>query len=367
MKTAIITTTINYPSLLIDYAKDCKNIKKKIDIAFIVAGDLKTPKNTKLLCNQIEKKYKVKTLYLDPKTQSRYLKKFKELKNYLSWNSVQRRNVAFLKALELGYEIIITIDDDNFIKTRNFVKKHLEAFIKSRNTIINSSTNWFNVCELLNEKNNNIFYHRGFPVSKRGLKSKINYIKCRKKKIGINAGLWLGDPDVDAVTRLAGKITSTSYKFKKNFLLSKTTNSPFNSQNTAINYKLAPCYFLSSDVGRMDDIYASYITKKVCNHMDYYVSYGEPIVVQNRNDHNIWKDLDLERPYHENLEIFLDVLDKIKVPKKINTVLKTTKHILKRMLIQINKSNNNKIKKSLKKFIKSYLIWLKTIDRLKMF
>ena len=101
--------------------------------------------------------------------------------------------------------------------------------------------------------------------------------------------------------------------------------------------------------------------------MDYYVSYGEPIVVQNRNDHNIWKDLDLERPYHENLEIFLDVLDKIKVPKKIKTVLKTTKHILKILLIQINKSNNNKIKKSLKKFIKSYLIWLKTIDRLKMF
>ena len=101
--------------------------------------------------------------------------------------------------------------------------------------------------------------------------------------------------------------------------------------------------------------------------MNYYVSYGEPIVVQNRNDHNIWKDLDLERPYHENLEIFLDVLDKIKVPKKIDTVLKTTKYILKRMLMQINKSDNNKLKKSLKKFIKSYFIWLKTIDRLKMF
>lgn len=367
MKVAIITTTINYPRLLIDYAKDCQNIKKKIEVAFIVAGDLKTPKNTEILCDQIERKYKIKTLYLDPKVQSKYLKKFKELKNYLSWNSVQRRNVAFLKALELGYEIIITIDDDNFIKTKNFIKNHIEAFTKSKNTIINSSNSWFNVCELLNEKNNNEFYHRGYPVSKRGLKSKISYLKSGKKKIGINAGLWLGDPDVDAVTRLAGKIISTSYKFKKNFLLSKTTNSPFNSQNTAINYNLAPCYFLSSDVGRMDDIYASYITKKVCDHMNYYVSFGEPVVVQNRNNHNIWKDLDLERPYHENLETFLNILNKVKVPKKINTVLKTTKDIIRKILIEVNKNNNSKLKKSLKKFVKSYLIWLKTIDRLKMF
>lgn len=366
MKVAIITTTINYPKLLIDYAKDCQNIKTKIEIAFIVAGDLKTPKNTEILCSQIEKKYKIKTLYLDPKAQSKYLKKFKELKNYLSWNSVQRRNVAFLKALELGYEIIITIDDDNFIKTKNFIKNHIDAFTKSKNTIINSSNNWFNVCELLKEKNNNEFYHRGYPVSKRGLHGKVKYLRSGKKKIGINAGLWLGDPDIDAVTRLAGKIVSTKFKFKQNFLLSKTTNSPFNSQNTAINYNLAPCYFLSSEVGRMDDIYASYVTKKVCDHMDYYISYGEPIVVQHRNDHNIWKDLDLERPYHENLEIFLEILQNIKVHKKINTILKTTEYILKRLSVEIEKYNNNQ-KRPLKKFIQSYKIWLKTIDRLKMF
>ena len=255
---------------------------------------------------------------------------------------------------------------DRWHQTKNFIKRHIDAFTKSKNTIINSSNNWFNVCELLKEKNNNEFYHRGYPVSKRGLHGKVEYLRSGKKKIGINAGLWLGDPDIDAVTRLAGKIVSTKYKFKKNFLLSKTTNSPFNSQNTAINYNLAPCYFLSSEVGRMDDIYASYVTKKVCDHMNYYISYGEPIVVQHRNDHNIWKDLDLERPYHENLEIFLEILQNIKVHKKINTILKTTEYILKRFSVEIEKYNNNQ-KRPLKKFIQSYKIWLKTIDRLKMF
>ena len=48
-KVAIITTTINFPKLLEDYAKDSKKyLKSNIDIIFVVAGDKKTPNKTNM-------------------------------------------------------------------------------------------------------------------------------------------------------------------------------------------------------------------------------------------------------------------------------------------------------------------------------
>ena len=127
MKIALITTTINYPDLLIEYAKDTYKYKREnVETIFIIAGDIKTPHKTHKLAKNIEYKYKIKTEYLDVEKQNKYLTKFKLLNKYLKWNSVQRRNVAFLRALEKDSDIIITIDDDNFLKTKNFVNKHLD-------------------------------------------------------------------------------------------------------------------------------------------------------------------------------------------------------------------------------------------------
>jgi hypothetical protein len=367
MKVSIITTTINYPDLLIQYAKDSVSISKKHDVNFIIAGDLKTPAKTKNLCENIQKKYKIECIYLNNKNQTKYLTKFNKLKKYLSWNSVQRRNVAFLKAIETGSEIIITIDDDNFLESKNFIHKHIKAFSQKNYTMISSNNAWYNVCNLLKEKNNNLFFHRGYPVSKRKLNTKISIEKVKNKKIAINAGLWLGDPDVDAVTRLSSNIVATKYKFRNNFILNKKTNSPFNSQNTAINSKIAPCYFLSSNVGRMDDIYASYVTKKICDHLDYFISFGEPIVRQHRNDHNIWRDLELEAPYHECLETFLEYLNEIKLLKSSDTFFKATLELMNKLKLKNKKNKKKNENKILNKFINSYFIWLKTLQILKIF
>ena len=367
MKISIITTTINYPELLIEYAEDSVSVSKKHDVNFIIAGDLKTPAKTKSLCEKIQREYKVECIYLDPKSQIKYLTKFDKLNKYLSWNSVQRRNIAFLKAIETGSEIIITIDDDNFLESKNFIENHIKAFSQKNYTMISSNNGWYNVCELLKEKNNNTFFHRGYPVSKRKLNAKSTTKKVKDKKIAINAGLWVGDPDVDSVTRLSNNIIATKYKFNNNFILNKRTNSPFNSQNTAINSKIAPCYFLSADVGRMDDIYASYITKKICAHLDYFISYGKPIVRQNRNNHNIWRDLELETRYHESLEVFLEYLKQIKLSKSSDTFFKATLELMNKLKLKLKKNKSKIEKEILSKFINSYIIWLETLKILKIY
>ena len=210
IKVSLVTTTINYPKLLLEYAKDFSKYNKKenIELIIIIAGDKKTPVKTKQLAESITKKYKINCEYLDEIEQNKFLKNFKNLKNFLPWNSVQRRNLAILKSLQEKCDLVVTIDDDNFLKTKNFIQSHLFNIKKTRGTIVNSSSNWFNICQFLNENSNNNFFHRGFPISKKRLKNNFQLSKKKNFRIAANAGLWLNDPDVDAITRLSQKIKS---------------------------------------------------------------------------------------------------------------------------------------------------------------
>jgi hypothetical protein len=56
-----------------------------------------------------------------------------------------------------------------------------------------------------------------------------------------------------------------------------------------------PAYFLSPYNGRYDDIWGSYILTRIAEHFGDVVSFGEPVVRQERNPHDLWKDLDVER------------------------------------------------------------------------
>jgi hypothetical protein len=94
----------------------------------------------------------------------------------------------------------------------------------------------------------------------------------------VNAGLWLDDPDVDAITRLCNDIVATEYDAAcaalcaayrlpaltvlsrytrdSSYVMANGTWCPFNSQNTALHRDLIPAYVLSPLIGRMDDIWA---------------------------------------------------------------------------------------------------------------
>ena len=109
------------------------------------------------------------------------------------------------------------------------------------------------------------------------------------------------------------------------------------------------------------------ILQKRFDHLNFYISFGEPVVIQNRNDHNIWKDLDLERYNHEYVEDLLIFLKKINISKKSNTPLKATKELISKLFIKVKKINNKNKKKTLENFLKSYSVWLKTIQVLKKF
>jgi hypothetical protein len=295
LKVTIVTTTINIPALLIQYARNARGYGHS-ELDFIVIGDRKSPPETADFCKSVPH---YPCVYLDIPAQQQYLKRFPELWNHLRFDSIQRRNIGILMAYENGADVMITIDDDNFVMDQDFVGLHSVVGSSPDLLAYGSTSGWFNVCSCLATDHDVPFYHRGFPQKMRWLENgHVTSSSRLKHRVAVNAGLWLDDPDIDALARMDRPIVVRGFNSQwpgTNFALSPGTWSPFNSQNTALMRDAIPAYFLSPYNGRYDDIWGSYILTRIAGHLDDVVSFGEPLVRQERNPHDLWKDLDMER------------------------------------------------------------------------
>jgi len=282
----IVTTTINLPRLLKDYAQDAASHNHNFQI--VVAGDLKTPTATRSFCQSLPN-----VIYLDVEDQARefgHLSFFK----YIPLNSIDRRNFAYLYCLRQGLspeDMLITIDDDNFLREEDFIGLHYHQTLKS--TVISAMRPaWYNPLEQ--------FYHtpiffRGFsPYDRRKNSDRNVTISNATLPIAVNQGLWEGNPDVDALTRLSRPMESYTLSKHDSLILSHNILSPFDTQNTAYLNNFWLTAFLTPTLGRHDDIFSSFVTKRIADHLGFGISYGSPIVFQDRNDHDDYQDFLLE-------------------------------------------------------------------------
>lgn len=295
MKITITTTTIHVPYLIEDYIKDVIKYGRQDYVDFVITGDRKTPDDAKEYCAQLEAKYHIPVLFMDVEAQDTYLERFSTFKNFLPWNCIQRRQVAILKAYDQGSDIIILIDDDNYIACEDYVGHHMHLGQPNTMATVSSPTGWYNICEDLQDRQGRKFYPRGYSWLDRVEEAyDCQWEEKPDLRAMVNAGFWLGDPDIDAVTRLSAPIDVVAYKRDHNYALAHGTYSPFNSQNTAIHRDIVPIYCLVPDIGRFDDIWSSYIVERLTWQMGDYVSYGQPLVKQDRNDHDLWADVAAE-------------------------------------------------------------------------
>jgi hypothetical protein len=82
---------------------------------------------------------------------------YPEFDAHLPWRCIQRRNVSILYAYEQGCDVIIAIDDDNYVLSgTDFVGTHLAGLSLHCNPLpsLCSSSGWLNVCKYLKD-------HRG--------------------------------------------------------------------------------------------------------------------------------------------------------------------------------------------------------------
>ena len=306
MKKFIISTTINPPTEAI---KKFDNLK---DWNLIVSGDLKTPPN-----------YKLKNgIYISPKDQEKISKK---LSNLIGWNCIQRRNFAMIMAYKQGADIIATIDDDN-IPFANWGKNLLIESKVSANKYI-TKEEAFDPISVTNYKH---LWHRGFPLQILKTKNKTKDIKKINSYFDVQADFWNGDPDIDAICRMEHapecKFQTSVFPFTSNKM------SPFNSQNTYLKRKVMEHYFLFPHIGRMDDIWASYYVEA----KGFKVLYNKPSVYQQRNVHDLTKDMKKEYiGYENNLNLIKELKknpNNIKkfLPKKSWEAFKLYQQILKK-------------------------------------
>lgn len=312
MRIALCTTTVNVPHVLKLY-RQCDP-----DVRIFVAGDHKTPKEAYELVLSMES-----TQISMPESGHQW--KCSEL---IGWNSIQRRNIAFLEALKWGADIIVSIDDDNSPTSTNYFEQITEPLRAPFDGIAASGKNgWFDVGQLLMPK----APHRGYP---RQIKHAPYYNPSVGAKVGVAAGICLLDPDIDATTRLAlaPDVHQVSLLLEAGLVVDPSTWTVFNSQNTAILREFVPAWGMWPFCGRMDDIFASLLCQRIMRERGMAVHFGRPFVLQQRNEHNLVKDLRGEIDGYENVQRLADVLDHIPLLGKsviddCRTIWKTLNHV----------------------------------------
>ena len=286
MKKAIVTTTINAPTKALE--KFIK-IAKDDSWSLVIVGDKKTPhEDFEALAEEHEF-----ITYLSPEYQEKTWPKLSEL---IGWNCIQRRNFGLVFAYNIGAEIIATVDDDN-IPVDNWGKKLIVGTTCKVNTFKVADAAVFDPLAATHPH----IWHRGFPVQlldKRNLKKG----EMVERKVLVQADMWDGDPDVDAIARIT---LLPEIQFNPNTLpFAGDKISPFNSQNTFLHRDIFPTYFLFPHIGRMDDIWAAYVTQ---HEFPDCVAYCKASVYQDRNEHDLVKDLKAEMiGYEHSLEVATD-------------------------------------------------------------
>lgn len=297
----IVITSIFHNKIFKNYYENFKKYNKLDLVRFIFVADLKTPKECFLEYQKFKKKG-LNIIYLTIDDQIEFLKKI-NCKSFFPYNSDNRRNIGYLFSYSLNdSKYLISIDDDNFSRLdHDFIGRHSIVGKEIVYNVISSKNHWFNNCDTLKFNEKLTIFPRGFPLEER--KDKFNYkiSKKRKLKIGVNAGMWLNAPDIDAMTWL--NLSPEAINIKKNkYVLAQNTWCPINSQNTCIIKEAIPTYFFlkmnysinNQIIDRFGDIFSGYFLQICLKHMNYNIAYGVPLVDHNRNSHNYLKDAERE-------------------------------------------------------------------------
>jgi hypothetical protein len=284
-KKFIVTTTIYEPSEAV------KKFSQMFDWKLIVVGDLKTP----------HKSYDdVNCIYMSPEYQQ---ENYPEVSEAIGWNKIMRRNLGFLEAYKLGADIIASVDDDN-IPHNNWGK-----FIRVGETITvdsysNSSSLVFDPMQMTNHSE---LWHRGFPLVHILDSKNISYDGQVTEKILVQADLWDGDPDIDAICRMQYNPYGLKLEIANPFISSQLV--PFNSQNTFFAREVIPYYMCLPYVGRMDDIWGGYLLQYLYPNTPLF-SYAT--TYQDRNLQSVYKNFEAEVLGYMRTKELLDDLSKWK-------------------------------------------------------
>ena len=199
------------------------------------------------------------------------------------------RSYGFYKAYQEKVDMVISMDDDCYPKTPQFVKAHSERLLSE-----GEWPAWISTLKGLSP--------RGMPYQK----------LSKSAECVLNHGLWDNVPDFDAVTQLAALRNPQPYE-KISMTIPPGLYFPMCGMNVAFRMKAVPMmYFLlmgqpNWPYDRYGDIWCGIFAKKICDHLNVCVKSGEPSIWHDRAS-NVWTNLRKELPgYEVNEDLWREV------------------------------------------------------------
>jgi hypothetical protein len=316
----IVVTTISDGAFVDTYRSAAGSYPSSQDISMYVIGDVNTPPECQRRIEQA-RDHGILVKYIDVPEQEQFLRPFPKMARLIPLRSDQRRNIGFLMALHDHCDVLISVDDDNFPSFESPFFEH-HAVVGTDQTFVStrSRNHWFNTASLLEVSDGSghacTIYPRGYPHSRRFNDASSVDGESVAGRVAVNVGLWTGDPDVDAATRLVTTCTSRASN-QRRYMLGSHQRAPINSQNTSLLWHAIPAYYfvlMRQDIAgmqmdRFGDIFSGYFLQLCVEATGHRICLGPPYVHQDRNVHNILRDLRLEVPGMMLIEAMTDFLE----------------------------------------------------------
>jgi len=232
-----------------------------------------------------------------------------KLSHLLPFNHYCRKMLGYLVAIQKGATVIFDTDDDNIPKNEIKVPT-----VDLKTVLIPENLGFVNIYQWYTQQT---IWPRGLPLN--SVKQSTDWMTqiipaTDDCKVKIWQGLADGDPDVDAIYRLTNN-SPCYFQNRGNILLGINTIVPFNSQATFFHRDCLPLMYLPATVSfRFTDILRGIVAQPILWSKGWHLGFTNPIVFQDRNEHDFMKDFQQEVPMFLQVEKTLEIVSEVLTP-----------------------------------------------------
>jgi len=281
---------------------------------------------------------------------------------------------GFLVAYEEEADVIIELDDDVFpVIGHNLIKSHLDNIFGKEGVKVSSKHKWYNTMEnLILSRYSHKIFPRGHPYSPIARLENYTWDKDCGECV-LNMGLWVGHPDLDALTilyygGLDGRCNIISKDLKREkVIVGKGTYFAVCSMNTSFVPKIIPAfyqlYMKYMGIDRFDDIWSGIFLKKIADHLGDRICLGKPLVRHIKRPRSIFKDLKSELGGIAVNEVLWRIVDQVELSGRDYN--RCYLELISGIERNLNKFNEKLDRDFMRLQVKKMRLWLDIVDKIK--
>lgn len=225
----------------------------------------------------------------------------------LPYNHYCRKVLGYLEAVSSGAEVIFESDDDNLVMSgKSCAIWRAESALE-----FGPAADTLRFVNVYRHFTDQFIWPRGLPLRAilgSNANPEVAVPSGAEHRIGVWQGLAQGDPDVDAIYRLAHG-GECQFRDQPPVTLAPRVVCPFNSQNTAFLAELLPLMYLPAFVTfRYTDILRSLVAQPILWATGLRLCFVPASVVQLRNAHDLLRDFESEVPMYLTTERAIELV-----------------------------------------------------------